>query len=181
MLCIALCFTLHCIALKKASKALWHKNIILHCVALYYIALHCPAFWRNCLGEEGSALLHINTNYCSCPGLAGFCRGAAGNRRGHDTSITRVRAVIQTSHWEPGRRQKQRISSLLLLLLLFLLSMLSCHVIPRRSTSFKVSPYIIYTEGHDTPKHQTGVLLHTWHKQLNLELTFQLKVDSWLN
>ena len=48
--------------------------------------------------EERSALLHINTNYCSRPRLEPLLSDAAGNRRGHDTSITRLRAVIQTSH-----------------------------------------------------------------------------------
>ena len=48
--------------------------------------------------QESSALLHINTNYCSRPRLEPLLSDAAGNRRGHDTSITRLRAVIQTSH-----------------------------------------------------------------------------------
>ena len=73
--------------------------IVLHCVALHYILRQLP----------GSALLRINTNYCSCPGSARLLSVAGGNRRGHDTSITRLRAVIQTSHWEEERRQKQRI------------------------------------------------------------------------
>ena len=106
---------LPCIAVHSPAIA-WECFVALHRAALYYcivllhlIVLHCVALHYILRQLPGSALLRINTNYCSCPGSARLLSVAAGNRRGHDTSITRLRAVIQTSHWEEERRQKQRI------------------------------------------------------------------------
>ena len=117
LLCILCCLALHYILRQLPGSALL-RYIVLHCimflmfpsiVLLHLIVLHCVALHYILRQLPGSALLRINTNYCSCPGSARLLSVAAGNRRGHDTSITRLRAVIQTSHWEEERRQKQRI------------------------------------------------------------------------
>ena len=101
---------LHCVSYVAFYCLVVLPLIVLHCVFCVFLCILCCVALHYILRQlPGSALLRINTNYCSCPGSARLLSVAGGNRRGHDTSITRLRAVIQTSHWEEERRQKQRI------------------------------------------------------------------------
>ena len=112
---------LHCIVFQRILQQLGgreERSALLHSNTNYSSVFQVCFKCVSIVFQESSALLHINTNYCSRPRLEPLLSDAAGNRRGHDTSITRLRAVIQTSHSAllgEERGQKQRFGDIIII------------------------------------------------------------------